>query len=75
MILQMVQFYLESSRNCKKDSLKMFEGSISNSSLMSTRCGNDRTRYISQSNIIHLVYSQKFEHEDEMKMNEIFLVT
>ena len=53
----MVHFDLESSRNCKKDSLRIYEGSISNASLMSTRCGSDSAHYISQSNLIYLVFT------------------
>ena len=52
----MLHFDLESSGNCTKDSLKIYDGSISNSTLKSTRCGNDMTFYISQSNLIHLVF-------------------
>ena len=54
--LNMEHFDLERSENCMKDSLKIYEGSISNSTLASTRCGNDTTRYVSKSNLIYLVF-------------------
>ena len=57
MILLMVHFDLESSPNCTKDSLKIYEGSISNSTLMATRCGNDTAQFISHSNLTNLVFN------------------
>ena len=53
----MQNFDLESSVNCTKDSLKIYEGSVANGTLMSTKCGNDTTEYISQSSPITLLFS------------------
>ena len=55
--LKMLYFDLEKSKDCVKDSLKIYENSISNKTLMSTRCGNDATEYISRSNLIYLLFT------------------
>ena len=55
--LKMQYFDLEKSKDCVKDSLKIYENSISNKTLMSTRCGNDATEYISSSNSIYLLFT------------------
>ena len=52
LILKMQYFDLESSKNCTKDSLKIFEGS----ELMSKRCGNDTSRYVSRSSPVNLKF-------------------
>jgi len=56
-ILKMQHFDLEASKNCIRDSLKIYEGAFSSKTLMSTRCGNDMTQYISKSNAVSLVFS------------------
>ena len=55
--LKMQHFDLEMSKDCIKDSLKIYENSMSNKALMSTRCGNDTTEYISRSNLIYLLFT------------------
>ena len=54
--LTMEHFDLELSENCTKDHLKIYERAISNSTLRSTRCGNNATRYVSESDFIYLVF-------------------
>ena len=54
--LKMRHFDLESSKDCVKDSLKIYENSISNETLMSTRCGNDTTQYVTKSNRLFLLF-------------------
>eukprot|EP00795_Rhopilema_esculentum_P008766 gene8766-14791_t len=58
--LNFSHFDLEWSKDCSKDSLKIFEGPISNQKLVSKRCGNDVTPYISQSSTVIL----KFKSDD-----------
>ena len=53
----MLHFDLEFSENCVKDSLKIYEGSVSNHTLASTRCGNNTTQFISNTSPIYLLFS------------------
>ena len=55
--LEMEHFDLERSENCTKDSLKIYDSMMSESTLMSTRCGNDTRQYVSTSNLTSLLFT------------------
>ena len=50
-------FDLERSENCTNDSLKIYDSMMSESTLMSTRCGNDTRQYVSTSNLTSLLFT------------------
>ena len=54
--LKFTSFDLEKSDGCKKDWVKIYEGSISNKTLVQTRCGNDTTPYFSNSLKVFMVF-------------------
>eukprot|EP00795_Rhopilema_esculentum_P008755 gene8755-14781_t len=56
-ILRFTHFDLEKSTGCSKDSLKIYEGSVSKESLKSTRCGKDGDPYVSNSNSVILLFT------------------
>ena len=55
-ILNFTSFELEASDGCKKDWIKIYDGSISNDTLVQTRCGNDRTPYITTALRVLIVF-------------------
>eukprot|EP00795_Rhopilema_esculentum_P008754 gene8754-14780_t len=48
---------LEKSTGCSKDSLNIYEGSVSTESLKSTRCGRDGDPYVSKTSSIILLFT------------------
>ena len=55
-VLNFTSFELEASDGCKKDWIKIYNGSISSDTLVQTRCGNDTTPYITTALRILIVF-------------------
>eukprot|EP00795_Rhopilema_esculentum_P008753 gene8753-14777_t len=56
-IIIFTHFDFENSTDCTKDSLKIYEGSVTTESLMSTRCGSNGAPYVSNSSNVILQFT------------------
>ena len=59
------KFNMESSAGCKKDSLKIYEGTDATGAISTIMCGSNRTQFLSQGSNLFLHFSTDASVSDE----------